>query len=440
MYKFLENIKLAVKAIWGKKIRSFLTMLGVIIGVFAIVLLVGIGEGVKSEVTGQIEGLGSNLLFLTPGAGGPGGGGGSPMGSGIVFAPDDVEIIEKIAGVKYVVPVAMVPLPISNSKPVVPSEMTAEQIKANTETSTESESMFDKSSLMAMATTTNAEHAFTGDVFSGAEYGNMFTEEEYDSADKVAVVLSGALKQLYPDVSASEVVGRKIYVGKEEFDILGAVESDDEEEYGIFGGSGQELSNIVIIPLTAAHEIMGSDSINQIAVTVEDADQVDAVKEEVRTALLETHEGVEDFSIVTQDELLSMFDQILGILTTMLGGIAAISLLVGGIGVMNIMLVSVTERTKEIGLRKAIGASSSDILIQFLVEAIFLTFLGGAIGIGLAYIGGLIMDAQWGLAAVITFRSMLLAFAFTTLIGIFFGVAPAIRAARLDPIDALKYE
>jgi len=440
MYKFFENIKLAVKAIWGKKIRSFLTMLGVIIGVFAIVLLAGIGEGVKSEVTGQIEGLGSNLLFLMPGAnGGPGGGGGGPMASGIAFAPEDVEIIEEIEGVKYVVPVTMIPLPISNSKPVIPSEMTAEQIQASAETTSESESMFEQSSLIAMATTIDAEFAFTGDVFSGAEYGRMFTEQEYDDADKVAVLLSGALKELYPNVTASEVVGTKIYIGKEEFEVVGTVESDSEEESGVFGG-GQELSNIVIVPLTAAHEIMDSDSINQIAVTIEEADKVDAVKEEIRLALLEAHEGVEDFSMMTQEELLSMFDQILGVLTTMLGGIAAISLLVGGIGVMNIMLVSVTERTKEIGLRKAIGASGADILVQFLVEAIFLTFLGGAIGIGLAYTGGLIMDAQWGLAAVITIQSILLAFSFTTLIGIFFGVAPAIRAARLDPIDALKYE
>jgi len=438
MYKFFENIKLAIQAIWNKKIRSFLTMLGVIIGVFAIVLLIGIGEGVKSEVTGQIEGLGSNLLFITPGAGGPSGG---PMGGGgISFKPDDVDTIEKVEGVKYVVPVAMVPLPISNSKPVVPSEMTSEQIQQSAEMPTESDSIFDQSSLMAMATTINAEYAFTGDVFSGAEYGRMFTEEEYNNADKVVVVLSGALEQLYPDESASGVVGRNIYIGKEEFEIVGTVESDGEEATGIFSGSSQGMSDIVIIPLTVAHEITDSDDINQIAVTVEDADKVDAVKEDIRLALLEVHEGVEDFSMLTQDELLDMFDQILGVLTTMLGGIAAISLLVGGIGVMNIMLVSVTERTREIGLRKAIGASGSDVLIQFLVEAVFLTFLGGAVGIGLAYIGSFIMDTQFGFAPVLTIQSILIAFAFCVFIGIFFGVAPAIRAARLDPIDALKYE
>lgn len=441
MYKFFENIKLAVQAIWSKKVRSFLTMLGVIIGVFAIVLLIGIGEGVKGEVTGQIEGLGSNLLFLSPGAGGPGGGGpGGPVSSGVVFKPSDVEIIDNIEGVKYVVPVAMIPLPISSSKPVVPSAMTAEQIQESAKKSDGSENVFEQSSIIAMATTIDAEFAFSGDVFSGAEYGRMFIKEEYDNAEKVAVVLSGALEQLFPDNSPSDVVGKTLFIGKEEFKIVGTVGSEEEEESGIFGGQGQGLTEIVIIPLTTAHAMTESDNINQIAVTVEDADKVDTVKEEIRLALLEAHEGVEDFSIITQEEILNMFEQILGVLTTMLGGIAAISLLVGGIGVMNIMLVSVTERTKEIGLRKAIGASSSDILIQFLVEAIFLTFLGGAIGISLAYIGGSIMDAKWGLSAVITIQSMLLAFAFTTLIGIFFGVAPAIRAARLDPIDALKYE
>jgi len=439
MYKFFENIKLAIKAIWVKKIRSFLTMLGVIIGVFAIVLLIGIGEGVKSEVTGQIEGLGSNLLFLMPGSGG-GQGSGAAMAGGVSFIPEDVEIVEKVGGVKYVVPVTIVPLPISNSKPVVPSEMTDEELAASAETSADLESMFDQSSIMAMATTINAEYAFTGDVFSGAEYGRMFTEEEYNDADKVAVVLSGALKQLYPNLSASEVVGQKIYISKEEFEIVGTVESEAEETTSIFGGPGQGLSNIVIIPLTVAYEITDSDNINQIAVTVEDANKVDEVKKNIRLALLETHEGVEDFSMLTQEELLNMFDQILGVLTTMLGGIAAISLLVGGIGVMNIMLVSVTERTREIGLRKAIGAAGSDILIQFLVEAVFLTFLGGAIGIGLAFVGSVIMDTQFGFAPVLTVQSILIAFGFCVVIGVFFGVAPAIRAARLDPIDALKYE
>jgi len=435
MYKFIENIKLAIKAIWGKKVRSFLTMLGVIIGVFAIVLLTGIGEGVNDEVTGQFESLGSNIIMIMPGAGGFGGG---PVSGGGTFAPEDFEVIKSVGGIEYVIPMAIAPLPVALTAPVAPSDVPDFDPTAILE-GVDKVSLFEQAQMQVIVFGSNSdvEKAFAGsDLATGEFSGRMFNQDEYDRAAKVASLQSGAVEQLFPDKKASEVIGEKLFVGKEEFEVIGAQEPIENES--LF--QDESMTNMVIVPLTTVQKLTDSTDINQFVATVDDPEAVEEIQENIRLALLESHEGVEDFSLTNSAELLDMFDQILGVLTTMLGGIAAISLLVGGIGVMNIMLVSVTERTKEIGLRKAIGASGSDVLVQFLVEAIFLTFLGGAIGILLALLGSYIMDTQFGFAPTITIQSVLIAFAFTTVIGIVFGVAPAVRAARLNPIDALKYE
>ncbi|MBU1149097.1 ABC transporter permease [Patescibacteria group bacterium] len=433
MYKFLGNVKLAIKAIWGKKIRSFLTMLGVIIGVFSIVLLIGIGEGVKDEVTGQIEGLGSNIIMVMPGSMG-----GGPMASSGSFSLEDMNTIKTVEGIEYAVPMAIVPLPIALTKPVAPSELDQSQLASLAESS-ESEGLISQArqQIVAIGSTHDMENAFkNSEMASGEHSGRIFNEEEYNNASKVATLRSGAVEILFPDTSTEDIVGQTIYIGKEPFTIIGAEEPVDSESF-LDGGS---VSNMVFIPMSTLEELTDSIDISQFVVTIKDVETVDIVKEDIRQALLETREGVEDFSITTQEEILSMFDQILSVLTTMLGGIAAISLLVGGIGVMNIMLVSVTERTYEIGLRKAIGASDNDVLIQFLMEAIFLTFLGGTIGVVLAFGGAAIMDTQFGFAPTINLQTVSLAYSFTALVGIVFGVAPAVRASKLDPIKALRYE
>lgn len=435
MYKFFGNIRLAIKSIFGKKIRSFLTMLGIIIGVFSIVSLIGIGQGVKSEVVGQIEGFGSNMLMIMPGSlsGGP-----SSRGT---MSMEDVKTINDVDGLDYVVPVSVVPLPVSETEPIAPSQMDQGQIEMMKEASTESsDSMMGAGSMgvLAVGSTSNLKKVLLNSdtLAEGEIVGRIFNDEEYESAAKVTTLMSGAVTELFPDTPIQDIVGKTIYVGKEPFEIIGAQEP--VESTSMFDDQG--MTNVAIIPLKTASELAESTNITQVVASVSDVEEVDTIKENVRLALLEAHEGIEDFSITTQEEVLSMLDQILSVITAMLGGIAAISLLVGGIGVMNIMLVSVTERTFEIGLRKAIGASNSDILIQFLVEAIFLTFLGGTIGIVFAYLGAFVMDAQFGLAPVINLQSLALAYSFTATIGIIFGVAPAIRASRLDPINALRHE
>lgn len=431
--KILENIRLALTAVWSKKTRSFLTMLGVIIGVYAIVMLVSIGEGVKQEVTGQIEGLGSNLLFIASGKIDSSSGatsGASFVGSS-TLTESDLEVLNGLDGVKNVVPMAMLSIPASATEPKIPVSLPTNEGPVPSAAAT-------GSPIMVIGSTIDVRTAFTGQMTEGQEYGRMFTQEEYEAGARVAVGYSGAIDQLFPGQSYSDTIGNTVYIGKEAFTLVGLLEAKQDAD-SLLSATNQ-FSNVIIIPYSTAKSVNESVQITRIVLTAEDTNDINQLKSQVERALLTNHEGVDDFSVLTQEDILSVFDQVLGIITSMLTGIAAISLLVGGIGVMNIMLVSVTERIKEIGLRKAIGASGSDILVQFLVEAIFLTFLGGAIGVSLAFVTGAILQAQIGLAAIISVETILLAFVFTVVVGVFFGVAPAIRAARLDPIDALKYE
>lgn len=407
MTKFWENIKLAFLAIWTNKGRAFLTMLGIIIGVFVIIILIGVGQSIKKEVSRQVEGLGSNLLVILPGKMEKG-----TMPTGVMgestLTTEDVVIIKNTAGVQFVSPLMFVSAQVSYQGQAAKGAM-------------------------PLGTNPEIQETIQGQLTAGKEQGKMFTEEDVLNKAKKAVIFSGLKNQFFPNENP---VGKKILLNKDEFEIVAYKETTT------LGALGQpsEFDSMVLIPFTVAEQINNSNKVHRIAVKVEEAEQVDLIKEKIINELLVKHDGIEEFTIFTQEEILSTFDEILGLLTNVLLTLAIISLVVGGIGIMNIMLVSVTERTKEIGLRKAVGASNGSILTQFLTEAVILGLVGGLLGVGLAKLGSLIVKYQFNFEPVINLYAVSVAIGFSLAVGIIFGVAPAIRASRLKPIDALRYE
>jgi putative ABC transport system permease protein len=392
----LESFRIAIRALNANKVRSALTMLGVIIGVAAVILLVSLGTGVQSQITGMVADMGSNLLFVMPGDMTSGGGGGGGM---VVkqFSLGDVSYLRTRLG---------------SENTVIPElESMGEVRAANKRQSTDIVAMDENAKDMGM-----------GDLATGRWY----SRGEVVGASRVAVLGIAVRDKLFP---GQDPVGRTVDVNGTPFRVVGQL-----KERG--GGMGGVQDNVVVIPITTAQQLLGTSVISAIAVRTADAKNIDAVKAKVEIAMRVHFSG--EFTVMTQAQTLSFLSTILGTLTAMLAGLASISLLVGGIGIMNIMLVSVSERTREIGIRKAVGARTYDIMSQFVIEAMVLSILGGAIGIAVGA-GGALALHKW-VPAEITWWAVTLAFVFSAAVGIFFGVYPAWRASRLDPIVALRYE
>ncbi|HWJ03031.1 MAG TPA: ABC transporter permease [Verrucomicrobiae bacterium] len=403
---FLESIRVAMRGLRANKLRSILTMLGIIIGVFAVIVMVAIGQGAKASVTSQIQGLGSNLLMVSPGqarSGGVNNGAGSL--NNMTMA--DVEAIKKASAVKNVAP--------SASKGV-------QIVMGNQNTSTQ-----------AIGTTAE----FTEVRNQKVAQGRFFTEQEINTTAKVAVVGTSIVENLTGDPNG-QIVGKTIIVSRIPFLVIGVLESK--------GASGmQNNDDQILIPITTAQRrLIGSDAIRTIFVEAQSADLMDTASTEITGILRKQHkltgDAPDDFRIQSQADILSTVSTVTQSLTLLLAGIAGISLLVGGIGIMNIMLVSVTERTREIGIRKAIGAKRRDILFQFLIEAVVLSVLGGVTGILLGYGGARLLSNFIGMATEVSVAAAGMAFAFSAAIGVIFGVFPAQKASKLNPIDALRYE
>ena len=386
---------MALDALRANRLRSALTMLGVVIGVAAVVVLVALGSGAKQEVEQQVEGLGSNIIIVVPGK--------FELGSAPSISRlslEDVDLLGRVAG---------------DPRRVAVSIASGETVGVGRRES---------------FVTVNGVNENVPNVFDRPlARGEYITASDVDTRRRVAVLGSTLVRRVFGDV---DPLGRQVSIAGVRFRVIGVFEK-------VGSTFGVDRDTEVHIPVTAAQRLFGVDRIDALAVKAPRADDVEPLQTRLVAALQEKYDG-EEFSAVTQTQILGTIGRILGLLTLVLAAIAAISLLVGGVGVSNIMLVSVRERTREIGLRKALGARQRDILLQFLIEAVLLCVVGGLIGIALGVGSSLLVAAVSPLPAVIAWWSPVLAFGVSAAVGIFFGVAPARRAGRLDPVEALRTE
>ncbi|MBT4485261.1 MAG: FtsX-like permease family protein [Candidatus Latescibacteria bacterium] len=404
--KWKNLFKVAFKSLIKNRMRSILTSLGIIIGVGAVIIMVAIGEGAQAEIENQIASLGANLIIIFPGSSKVGG---VSQGAGSYnrLTLDDVEILEKEAEV------------IQGISPMV-------QVRAQVIWGTNNWN-------------TNVSGVST-DYLSirnwGIESGNFFTERDVQVKSKVAVIGKTVADNLFP---AKDPIGEKIRINNTPFKVVGVLSEKGQD------ARGQDQDDVVIAPSTTVlYRLSGGRYINMIYASAASVEQLPEAQEEISELLRDSHRlnpGEEDdFRILNQAEIMETVSETSKILTLLLGSIAGVSLIVGGIGIMNIMLVSVTERTREIGIRLAIGARGSDVLIQFLAEAVLLSMVGGFIGIVTALSASYVLNNFTGITTVVNPGIIMLAVVFSGVVGVFFGFYPARKAAALNPIDALRYE
>ncbi len=410
MKKWFEPLSTAWVGMVTHKLRSFLTILGIVIGVAAVITLMSLGRGAEATIISRIESLGSDLITIRPGAFTFGGVRGAAGGANTLTMEDAKAISEQVP---YIFAVA--PSYSSNLQLVVGSENMNAQVTGATP---------------EYMPVNNLEIA------SGA----FFSTYDYQRGAKVAVLGSNVKEALFGDANP---IGQPMRMGSIIVRVIGILESKE----GMIGSS----DDAVLIPLTAMQQAVaqprtaqGERLVSSISLTVSDEEQASYVADEITSLLRSRHQlgslDDDDFSIMSMEEIASIISETIGTLTLLLGAVAAISLLVGGIGVMNIMLVSVLERTREIGIRKALGARERDIWIQFLIEAAFLTLTGGIIGVIVGWIVSYVVSSTGFMTTVVTADIVILAVSVSVGIGLFFGFYPAWHASRLNPIDALRYE
>jgi putative ABC transport system permease protein len=410
-----EALRLAWQGLMGNRLRSGLTMLGILIGVGAVILLVAVGNGASVQVQAQVAALGSNIVYIYPSSTRAAGGVSQGFGSGSTLTQADVTSLNNQAQAPHIVTA----IPVTQAS----GNMTWQNQNWFAQT-TGSTADFPEVRAYTMAT------------------GSFFTPADVQSNSKVVVVGKTVVDSLF---QGQDPVGQQIKINRQTFTVIGTFASKGSAALG-------NQDNVAVVPITTAWAYLTGGrgkNITQIIIEAPDPGSVTAAEQEATTILLNNHQVADpanpDFTMQSQQDILSATSSVTGTLTVLLGAIAAISLVVGGIGIMNIMLVTVTERTREIGIRKAIGARRRDILLQFLIESMVLSGLGGLLGIAVGWIVSAQISAiKIGSNAlpppVVSIPSVLLAFGVSVGIGLFFGIYPANRAAGLHPIEALRYE
>ncbi|HYH06824.1 MAG TPA: ABC transporter permease [Thermoanaerobaculia bacterium] len=399
--KTMVLIRLATQSIRKNKMRAALTMLGIIIGVAAVIVMVAVGYGARSRIRAQINNLGTNMIVITPGAAQSAG-----VSQGAQAFPNlTVEDVEKIREEAQVV---------TNVTPVI---VTRTQVIGET------------GNWRTLINGVDVDYETIRDWKTSS--GEWFAAEHVEAHRKVALLGKTVAEQLFPGV---DPVGQEIQIRNVPFDVIGVLEAKGQT------ASGSDSDDVVVIPYTTARSALsGRSFIPQILASTANEGDIPAAQAEITTLLREARQQ-EDFTVRNQNDLAQAAEGSTKVMTMLLAAIASISLLVGGIGIMNIMLVSVTERTREIGIRLAIGARGSDVLTQFLVESIVMGVLGGFMGLLLGVVGAKVLGHFTGWETVISPLIMLIAVAFSGAVGVFFGYYPARKAAALHPIQALRYE
>jgi len=400
---FREAFGLALEMLVANRVRSALTMLGVVIGVAAIILLVSLGEGATAYITRELTGLGTNLLIITPGKTQTSGGFHPPVAGTVrKLTYEDAVALRRRASL------------LTDAVPVVLGTGKIRYQGVSRDTS-------------VIGVTPEFQRVRNLYV----EIGQFVSEEDVEGRRRVVVLGRTVKRELFGEENP---LGQFVTLADSRYRVIGIM-----ERKGV--SLGFDIDDLVFIPVKSAQDLFDTDRLFEILASVRSPDEIDRAIQQVKDILMRRHGNREDFTLTSQGAILSAFTTILKILTAVLGGIAGISLLVGGIGIMNIMLVSVRERTREIGIRKAVGARRRDILGQFLLESVMLSCLGGGLGIivGVGGAKGLSIFFTY-LPTRVSLWAVLMAFGFSAAIGVFFGVYPARRASLLDPIQALRYE
>ncbi|MBS4209525.1 ABC transporter permease [Bacillus sp. FJAT-50079] len=379
---------MALKSIKANKIRAFLTMLGIIIGVSSVIVMVAIGQGSTKQVQDQIGSLGTNVLTVTV------------TGSDVTFKEEDVEQIQAVDGIEEIAPTVSGRVTIKNGRSNVQVSMIG----------------------------TTSSYLKVRDL--QLQSGRFIADLDHENHSKIAVLGSETAQTLF---GFGDPVGEYVKVNGTSYKVVGVLES-------VGSSLGTSGDSTIIVPLSTGQRLASTTTIGTTYVKVENEDMINFISSGIERTMYSIVGDADSYSVSSQKDLMETASSVNETMTLMLGGSAAISLIVGGIGIMNIMLVSVSERTKEIGIRKAIGAKRGNILLQFLIESMVLSSFGGIIGVGIGIVSAQIFTLATGTAITYSVSVMLLSFAFSLLVGVLFGVFPANKASKLDPIQALRYE